>query len=126
MLKWNDGFFADVERATGNAVKKACMVVVRSVKENFPGRGGRPSAPGEIPTVQTGTLKRSINYEIISNHEGHVGPALGYQKKGAKPANYGYWLEVGSPGGRIKPRPYLRPALDREGKKIVECFNGIL
>ena len=135
------------EQAQRQALKKAALVVVRSVKENFgdaaealgPLRNTRgrfraptaaerqanPSKPGEPPHIDTGTLKKSISYELIANDEEHVGPALGFnsQETGEPADHYGYWLEVGTPN--MAARPYLKPALAREQQKILKIFRGI-
>ena len=71
------------------------------------------SAPGEIPHIQTGTLKRSIKVGR-PDLEGSVATI----KVGStlKPQNgqsysYAYMLEFGSEGGQLAPRPYFRPAM---------------
>lgn len=58
------------------------------------------SQPFEVPRVQTGTLKRSITHEIH--------PALPIGRVGTNVV-YGKHLEFGT--RRMKPRPFMRPAL---------------
>jgi len=88
------------------------------------------STPGEPPRVQTGTLRRSITYELH--------PVLPIARVGTN-VEYGKWLEIGVRGGKvivpknakmlswigkdgkrrfakrvvqgpIAPRPFMRPA----------------
>jgi len=118
-------FMRQVERERKSALTKAALLVVRSVKDSF-GSSGIPnatkkqressvSAPGEPPHVQTGFLKKNIAYELVGNDTAHVGAN--------KDVKYAYWLEYGTP--KMKARPYLRPALIREKKKILKIFKGI-
>ena len=129
-VKWyGDKVIKEVNAARSRALTKACLLVVRSIKQSFPDSGiknatkkqreANRSKPGEIPHVQTGTLRASIDYEIVGD-EGHVGPKLG------PAAKYGKWLEIGTPGGQMKPRPYLRPGLAREANNIIKMFADIL
>lgn len=127
MIKWDsDSFMADVRSASRSATEKACLLVVRSVRDHFKkGDKDHPSQPGEIPHVVTGNLKRSIGHEMISDEEGRVGPCLGYIGEQGEPAhNYGYWLEYGNE--RMSPRPYLRPALMREKNNIIRQYKDFL
>lgn len=124
MIKWNDTeFLGKVGDAMKAATDKACLVVVRSVRDHFKkGDKNNPSSPGEIPHVVTGNLKRSIGHELVSDEEGHVGPRLGFTGDANEEAhNYGFWLEYGTQ--RMAPRPYLRPGLARERKRILQIYK---
>lgn len=61
------------------------------------------SAPGEPPAVRTGALRRL--WKPLATGAGGINPAIETEVPYA-------WLDEGSPGGMIKPRPYV--------KKIVE------
>jgi len=103
------------------AVRRAAEFLVADIKTAFPGSGlpgGRRgvskaareamrSRPGEIPHVQTGTLKASIGYEM-SGAVARVGPST--------VAKYGKFLELGT--SRMAARPFLRPALRRNRMRL--------
>lgn len=71
-----------------------------------------PSAPGQPPHKRTGTLTRSLDHEF-------------YREEGTKRfigrmgtnVVYGRHLELGTT--RMVARPYLRPAMDMNRKRIV-------
>jgi len=95
------------------------------------------SVPGESPAVDIGRLRASITYRVSD------GKGTSPTGKGAQPddgvktpkegffghptcvvgtnVKYGRYLELGTP--RIKPRPFLRPALERNRDKILKLFN---
>ena len=125
-VKWDDkNFMMQVERERKNALKKAALVVVRSVKESFGGtdiigatkaeREADRSKPGEPPHVQTGFLKKNIAFELIGSDTAIVGAN--------EAVKYAYWLEYGT--SKMEARPYLRPAVIRERKKILKIFKDI-
>jgi hypothetical protein len=59
------------------------------------------SAPGEAPAIDTGFLQNSIVPDTSN-------PLKGILTIGAE---YAALLEEGSPGGRLLPRPFVRPAI---------------
>ena len=72
--------------------------------------GSYASKEGEVPRVQTGTLRRSITHEVSSVLPiGRVGTNVVYSK----------WLEFGT--RRMKPRPFMRPSILR----IMPMLKGI-
>jgi len=78
-----------------------------------PGKvGSFRSKPGEVPRVQTGTLKRSITH--------WVHPALPVSRAGTN-VKYGKWLEFGTP--KMEPRPFMRPALEKAKPEIKRIFS---
>jgi len=99
-------------------VKRVCFLLEADIKSSMK-MGGRSatgkkeegvklkktgsfrSKPGEVPRVQTGTLKRSITTEL---HEvlptGRVGSNVEYARA----------LELGYAPRNLSPRPFLRPA----------------
>jgi len=73
--------------------------------------GLSPSSPGEPPRVLHGALRRSINHRV-DRYKNKVSISVGAYTK------YARALELGNPRGRLKPRPYLRPALYGNEAKI--------
>ena len=79
-----------------------------------PTREHRASAPGESPATDTGNLVRNIKAKNSTKNEVIV----------QSNAPYSQDLELGS--GKILPRPFLFPATEKSGKKIVMVlFNYI-
>lgn len=78
-----------------------------------------PSVEGNPPAVDTGTLRRSITYNVNESEKvGRVGSTI-------KNPPYGLYLEYGTTkDGKhiIKPRPWLRPAVYNNFEKIKELF----
>ena len=74
--------------------------------KRIPGWIRQRSAPGEPPAVQSQRLVGSI-----------VAEKLGLAKyRAGTNVDYGFWLELGT--RRIRPRPWLRPALMRVRQKM--------
>lgn len=67
-----------------------------------------PSLAFNPPAVDTGTLRRSITY-TVDGTKGEVGSTL-------KNPPYGAYLEYGT--SRMKPRPWLKPATDKNRGEI--------
>jgi len=130
------------------AIAKACFMVESDAKlsmrpgggREYPRPGGkihRASVEGKPPAVDTGRLRASIS----SNWKGS-GMAKGKVEGQAKPEDgvnqpskemtgvvgtnveYADYLEFGT--AKMGPRPYLRPALHRNEKKIAKMFKNIL
>ena len=125
MIKWNGpGFMRKMRAANKKALTKASLIVVRSIKANFPDSGiasatkserrANRSAPGEIPHVQTGHLRRSIAYELVGSEDSKVGTNV----------EYGRYLELGT--SKMAARPYLRPGVGREHRAILKAFSRVL
>ena len=77
-----------------------------------------PSVAGNSPAVDTGTLRRSITYRVDEKEKtGYVGSTI-------KNPPYGAYLEYGT--SRMKPRPWLRPALELNIPKIKQIFTNAL
>lgn len=70
-------------------------------------KGHHPSMPYNPPAPDNGDLRRSIRYEI----HGEGKDAYGIVGSTQKDPNYAVWMEYGTSDGRIKPRPWLRPAM---------------
>jgi hypothetical protein len=73
-----------------------------------------PSEPGEPPAKRTGTLDRSIDSETVETRGEFIG-RVGTNLK------YGFWLELGT--RRMAARPYLRPALTSQRKRILALLK---
>ncbi|MDT0435602.1 MULTISPECIES: HK97 gp10 family phage protein [Streptomyces] len=110
------GLERDLQRATRVATAHAAHLAEAAIKQmlttsSHPKGTPTPSAPGDPPSLVTGTLRRSIKV---------VGPV---------PAGFGRWVaqvgptavygrvqELGGPVGRgaeLPPRPYVQPAYER-------------
>lgn len=80
-------------------------------------RGGRPwqkrqrSAPGEPPAVQTGQLRASVTYVKPAPLIRHVGTNV----------KHGLYMEIGT--STIRPRPWLRPAFNRNKDKLAKFMK---
>lgn len=86
-----------------NELRNASLEVLSGARSGRNYGGHVASAPGEPPAVRTGALRNS--WKPITSGNGGINPAV--------ESNIPYaWLDEGSPGGKIAPRPYV--------KKIVE------
>lgn len=72
-------------------------------------KGHRPSLPGNYPAVDTGTLRRSITYDVKTEGNVTVGTV-------GSPIEYGKYLETGT--SRMRPRKWLKPSLDANIGKL--------
>ncbi len=119
------------------AMEKAARLVERYVKTHFKGgnaaaerarraAGGKMqtggisprSKPGEAPAIQKGGLVNSIMYTVERSGLGING------KVGVEGAvKYARALELGYAPRNLKPRPYLRPAVAANKRKIAEIFR---
>ena len=103
------------------ALEEACNLVEKSAKESI-GLVTSPSPPGHAPASVTGTLKARITHKIDkATMTGQVGTNLEYARR----------LELGFVGvdslGRKydqAPRPYLRPALEKNKALIKKLFGA--
>lgn len=69
------------------------------------------SSAGNAPAVDTGQLLRSITMDDRLD-------AIEVGVKSGAP--YAEWLETGTKDGKIKPRPFLGPAVNAEEQRIKE------
>lgn len=80
-------------------------------------RGGqlyRASAPGEPPAWRTGTLARS--WRGVTYGENSQNPAVESEISYA-------WLDEGSPGGMIKPRPYFQKTIETAMPEVEKIYS---
>ncbi len=68
-----------------------------------------PSKPREPPKKITAQLQNSIRTKVIRRKNAIIGLVVTNLKKGR-------WLEFGT--SKMKPRPYLRPTLSEQRRKI--------
>ncbi len=109
-----------INAAARAAIKEACILVEITAKDSI-GKVPPPSPPGHAPAAPTGTLKARITHEIDeATMTGRVGTNLEYARR----------LELGfvgtdSLGRRYNqaPRPYLRPALEKNRAAIKKLFG---
>ena len=109
-----------VDAAALAALKEACILVQDTAKLSI-GTVTSPSPAGHAPASVTGTLKGRITHEIDKTAMmGRVGTNLEYARR----------LELGFVGvdslGRHytqAPRPYLRPALEKNRATIKKLFG---
>lgn len=128
-FKWNGArFMGDLNAKLEQRLDRAALLLQSDIVAKFPspppepkknGKGmkrnsskawkrGHPSAPGGLPMIQTGTLKRSIAVSKPGPLKRRVGSGVKYAR----------WLEFGT--RRMEPRPFLMPALRRNKEAIVQ------
>ena len=153
-LKWyGDKLVTKLEKLQVQALKRCGALLEREIKLSMkPGTGReyirgnivhRASAPGEPPAVDTGRLRASITYNWsgsgrgrapIENPAGTSKPSDGVGEPSAGRNEvvvvvgtnvwYGRDLELGT--SKIKPRPFLRPALENNRAKIEHTIQRVL
>lgn len=122
-----------LETEIGKALAKSCALIqstaITSMRDTQIDSGKsyythnktiahHPSMPYNPPAVDTGTLRRSITYKVNESEKvGRVGSTI-------KNPPYGLYLEYGT--SRMKPRPWLRPALEINMPKIKQFFINAL
>ncbi|QQS25153.1 MAG: HK97 gp10 family phage protein [Actinomycetota bacterium] len=104
--------FESPQGPLGKYLTKVAVRIDREAKQSMKGGSGRTyrrgkvthraSAPGQPPAVDTGRLRSSITHEL-----GAKGPVL-VARVGTN-VTYAKHLELGT--SKMRPRPFLRPAL---------------
>ena len=100
---------------TKKAVNYCALKVERDIKANMTPDG--PSAPGEAPAVDTGRLRASITHRV----EMESGEVVGYVGTNVEYAPY---LEFGTT--RMKPRPFMVPAIERNREWIKNKLAAVV
>ena len=90
-------FFGDINKKVSAGLKKVTLAVERDAKLFVP--------------VKTGTLKRSITHEFISQHTAIVGSNVEYAPH----------VELGT--SKMSAQPYLRPALHKNLGLMKKIFG---
>jgi len=113
-----EGLLKSLNVATRTATAHASHLLEREIKQTLstsshPRGTPTPSAPGEPPSLISGTLRRSISITGpiplgSGRWEAQIGPT----------AVYGRIQELGGPTGRggateLPPRPFVRPAYEK-------------
>ena len=114
-----------VERAE-RIIPRMCVITIDDIKTAMlapkhgrvytkHGHTWKASAPGESPAVFTGKLIDSLSYETETRAAAGGGVTvvgrIGTLGVSGKQNKYMLWMELGTPGGKVAPRPYLRPRL---------------
>lgn len=109
-----DKFRESVTQNAFNRIRDICVSATAEAKTNMH-RVGHPSKPGEWPNIDSGTLQRTISYDIkvrgkeVTGYFGVIPWVAGGQQLGGGMAGeqrgYPYWLEVGTK--RMLPRPWM-------------------
>ena len=125
ITKWNpENIMTPATAVNVRAMDKAALLVERSVKLSFKKGTGliygkrrhQASVEGRPPAPDTGLLRSSIIHSIVTRRDtidGLVG-AINTVK-------YALHLEIGTKN--MAARPYLRPAITRNRKKIEAIFK---
>lgn len=71
----------------------------------------KASAPGEAPANDTGNLAGSVT--VVNAQPGPQPEAIVIAG-----ARYAKWLEYGTKDGKLKPRPFMRPAAESSIEQI--------
>lgn len=88
------------------------------------GKGNQTSAPGEPPRSHTGVLRKMMLYAFDDRVKSVViGPALTGRKNVAAVLEYGGQEKAGK--SRL-PRPYMRPAFEKQKASIADLFRDLL
>ena len=141
----------EVDKGALGAIKSACIMVQRDVKQSmkhvgggreYPRPGGKihkASAPGEPPVIDYQRLVGSISYNWKgSGTETGIGQGQKGEGDGVSQPDkdltgyvgtnveYAKSLELGNAERHLKPRPYLRPSLERNRNKIKDFFKDII
>ena len=117
----------------GKTLVKACALIQRDAQESMrdtqidtsktyythnKSKAHHPSVAGYPPAVDTGTLRRSITYQVDEDKlEGQVGSVI------TNPP-YGAYLELGT--SRMKPRKWLQPAIDRNIGELKQMVGNTI
>lgn len=124
ITEWNSNKLMDLATTVNViAMRKAALLVERSVKLSFQRQGSgriygkrkhQASLPGQTPAIDTGHLRASITNLVTTRLltvNGFVWTDVVYAP----------WLELGTT--KMQRRPFLRPALKRNKKKINKIFK---
>ena len=116
-------------RNSGNEIRNT---IIRSMSDSPPDpskrykrtKGGKyhnPSFPGNAPRRDSGRLVASIQ-SVTEGNDIRVG-ALATANDGV-PLKYAKWLEFGTK--KLKPRPWLQPAVDKVLPKMKKEANNLI
>lgn len=107
---------------TCNAVKNTAVQGMTNTQVDnskvYGKKGHHPSLPDNYPSVDTGTLRRSITYEVKTEGKKTIGRV-------GSPIEYGKFLETGT-SRMTRPRKWLKPSLDKNTEKLKEELGKII
>ena len=83
----------------------------------------RASAPGEAPANFTGSLRRSIDFDVVGGDRMEFGVKSEFENRKGTPAgvDYGKYLEEGTP--KMEKRPFLITSLTKNQANAKEHFD---
>lgn len=81
-------------------------------------KGHNPSLPGNPPARDTGNLSNSIRYEVHTEGKEIYGIVGSTQKD----PDYALYTEYGT--SKMKPRPWLRPAMQKNNEWIRKSISN--
>ena len=109
--------FREFSKKAATAVEKAlntgAMMVERTAKESFKGRGDE-SVKGEPPRVDTGRLRASITHRLTEDDDGTFAEAG---------TNVEYALDVENGTSKTWPHPFMFPALAVNREEIIKMIS---
>ena len=136
------GVMAAAAAGRRRGLAKCAMLVEREAKRLLSRGGGKshkPSAPGQPPHVQTGTLRSSLGFAVLPTGRAIVGATEIYAKvhehgtrgAGGTLKDIPRRKKAGSKGkGKsvtaMPPRPFMAPALRRSLSKFAKQFAGVI
>ena len=107
-----------------DVLKRSAILVEGDCKKSMRGTGTphTPSEPGQSPAVMTGKLRASITHEVKKGLGGDIEARVGI-RGGTEPdtKNYGLYLEFGT--SKMRKRPYLKPALNKNLQTITNLLK---
>lgn len=107
-----DAIVSHRARNTDEALGEVTMLIVQHMKTNW--SPSSPSAPGEPPAVDTGTLANSIEGKMhVRGREWRI-----------TGVEYGEFLEYGTP--RMAARPFIRPAVYAVRRQLKDKFKRLV
>ncbi len=84
-------------------------------------RRHQSSAPGETHANRSGTLRKSLSFQLRGSSELEFGYGV---SSGKEAPEYARAIEFGFEKRNLKPRPSLRNALDAEQGNMTQHFGG--
>jgi len=88
------------------------------------GKSYIPSEPGQPPHKRTGNLYKSVYNSITKLSQFKIQGTVGDNAQSDKSYAYPSALEFGT--SKMQPRPYLRPAIEKNKNMFVDLFKKIM
>lgn len=109
--------------AAANELRTAALEVLRGQRSGksytiaHTKRKYRASAPGEPPAARTGTLRRS--WRPVQYGDTGKNPAI------ESDVPYAHYMEEGTPGGKIAPRPFVQKIIEKAKPGIEAIYSDL-